>query len=216
MNWTVIITNTLTLLILMDPIGNSPLLHTLLQPVKPERRRHVLRRELLFVLLFLSVFYFLGQKILGYMGIQESTLNMAGGFMLLLIAIGMVFPRVSILSASSQQAHEEDQEPLIVPIAVPCMIGPASIAFVMLKAAEQHDTSALLGNGVFIFLAWTITALVLQTSGRLLSKLGQRGSVAVTRLMGTLLVLLAIQMCLNGLSVYMEDFLTRMHFLPQG
>ena len=140
--------NTATLLIVLDPVGIIPIVQSLLLPVPRKRRMHVLRRELCIVLALLLMFYFAGEAILNYMEIDQSTLSISGGILLLLIAVGMVFPRVDVLGPTPEH-DSKNSEPLLVPIAVPIIVGPASISVVMIMAAKCTDTPALLiGGGV--------------------------------------------------------------------
>ena len=195
--------NTATLLIVLDPVGIIPIVQSLLLPVPRKRRMHVLRRELCIVLGLLLMFYFAGEAILNYMEIDQSTLSISGGILLLLIAVGMVFPRVDVLGPTPEH-DSKNSEPLLVPIAVPIIVGPASISVVMIMAAKCTDTPALLFNSLSVVAAWAVAFTVLMFTRKIAAKMGQRGAVALTRLMGTILVLLAIQMCLNGLTKYID------------
>lgn len=196
--------NTATLLIVLDPVGIIPIVQSLLLPVPRKRRMKVLRRELFIVLGLLLLFYFTGEAILNYMEIDQSTLSISGGILLLLIAVGMVFPRVDVLGSSSSH-DSQNSEPLLVPIAVPIIVGPASISVVMIMAAKCPDTPTLMYTSLSVLAAWGVAFTVLMFTRKIAAKMGQRGAVALTRLMGTILVLLAIQMCLNGLTKYLDD-----------
>ena len=203
MDFKTFLLNTATLLIVLDPIGIMPMVQSLLLPVPRKRRMHVLRRELFIVLGLLLLFYFTGEQILSYMAIDQSTLSISGGILLLLIAVGMVFPRVDVLGSSSE--HEsKNSEPLLVPIAVPIIVGPASISVVMIMAAKCQDTVSLMVNSLSVVAAWGVAFTLLMFIRRVATKMGPRGAVALTRLMGTILVLLAIQMCLNDLTKYID------------
>lgn len=206
MDWNEFIKNTVALMIVLDPVGVAPLVQSLLLPVPRKRRQRVLRRELVIVLFLLLLFFFMGENILGYMGIDDSTLSLSGGIMLMLIAIGMVFPRVNVISGDSQH-DSQNSEPLVVPIAVPIIVGPASLTTVMILAAKCHSSATLAQNGLSIVVAWSVAAVILMCSRKMLAKLGNRGSVALTRLMGTLLVLLAVQMMVNGFTSFARDFM---------
>ena len=203
MDFKTFLLNTATLLIVLDPIGIMPMVQSLLLPVPRKRRMHVLRRELFIVLLLLLFFFFMGERILNYMDIDQSTLSISGGILLLLIAVGMVFPRVDVLGSPNDH-DSKNAEPMLVPIAVPIIVGPASISVVMIMAAKCPDTATLMASSLSVVAAWAVSFGFLMFSRRIVVKLGQRGSVALTRLMGTVLVLLAIQMCLNGLTKYID------------
>lgn len=197
MDWNHIVATAGTLILVLDPPGTAPLVQGLLQQIPPHRRRRVLLRELVFVLVLLLFFYFLGKGLLGWMGISAGSLNISGGIMLFIIAIGMVFP-----TRRSPHASLSNTEIFIVPVAVPLIVGPAAISVVMMQAALCETGMQKLEGFTAIVLAWLVTATLLVLSGRLLSLLGEKGTTALTRLMGTILILLAVQMILNGITHY--------------
>ena len=197
MDWNHIVATAGTLILVLDPPGTAPLVQGLLQQIPPHRRRRVLLRELFFVLVLLLFFYFLGTGLLGWMGISAGSLNISGGIMLFIIAIGMVFP-----TRRGPHTGLSNTEMFIVPVAVPLIVGPAAISVVMMQAALCETTMQKIEGFTAIVLAWLVTATLLVLSGRLLSLLGEKGATALTRLMGTILVLLAVQMVLNGITHY--------------
>lgn len=152
---------------------------------------------LFLVLVLLLFFFFLGKSILGWMGITASSLNISGGIMLFLIAVGMVFP-----TRRSPHLNLSSSELFIVPVSVPLIVGPAAISLVMMQAALSTDLLSRLEGVLSILLAWGPAALLLYFSDCLLNLLGEKGTTALTRLMGTILVLLAVQMVLNGVTEY--------------
>lgn len=200
MSWEHIIAAAGTLFLVMDPPGNAPLVKSLLHELPEKRRMRVLIRELIFVLLLLLFFFFLGKGLLGWMGISSSSLNLSGGIMLFIIAVGMVFP-----TKNSPHQNFSNTELFIVPVTVPIIVGPAAISLVMMQAAmcttPMEKVEGLLG----ILLAWLGSAVFLGLSGKLLDLLGEKGTTALTRLMGTLLILLAVQMVLNGVTEYLKS-----------
>ncbi|MGC4015553.1 MAG: YhgN family NAAT transporter [Luteolibacter sp.] len=184
----------LTLFLVFDPFGNMVIFHTVLAKVPAERRRNVMIRELLFALLILLGFLLAGSTILSILGVRPATLSISGGILLFLIALGMVFPAKSMLTDATAE------EPFIVPLAVPLIAGPSSIALLLLlsnKYPGQLKQSAL-ALGV----AWGAAALILLISPLILKLLGNKGTAALERLMGLLLILIAVQMFLDGLAAY--------------
>jgi multiple antibiotic resistance protein len=179
-----------TLFLVLDPFGNMVMFHTQLSRVPQERRMRVLIRELLIALGVLLFFLFAGSTILSSLGIRPSTLSISGGILLFLIALGMVFPVKSILHDSGTE------EPFIVPMAVPMMAGPSSIALLLLLATKYPDEKTISALGVFM--AWGASAVILLVSPLALRLLGNKGTQAVERLMGLLLILIAVQMFLDG------------------
>lgn len=183
----------LTLFLVLDPFGNTPLFHSILSRVPEDRRRRVLVRELLIALGILLLFLFAGPAILSTLGIRASTLNVSGGILLFLIALGMVFP------AKSMFVENEEEEPFIVPLAVPLMVGPSSIALVLLMATKSPQQP--IASALAVAVAWACSAVVLLLAPLLLRFLGTKGTRAMERLMGLLLTMIAVQMFLDGIGV---------------
>lgn len=202
MDWGIIIEYASALFLVMDPPGNAPLVQGLLQKVEAKRRMSILVREMIIVLGLLFLFYFLGDEILGGLGLSSGSLSLTGGIMLFLIAVGMVFP-----SAASHEAHAHphEDEPFIVPVAMPLIVGPAAISLVMMQAAMASGADKSTEGIMALLIAWAAAALLLFFSGKLLSYLGEKGTVALTRLMGTILVMIAVQMVLNGITSYLQS-----------
>lgn len=202
MDWSYIIATASALFLVMDPPGNAPVVQGLMQHIEPRRRFVVLLREMFIVLVLLFLFFFLGEEILKWLGLSSGSLNLTGGIMLFLIAVGMVFPT---RAAQSRQARAVGEEPFIVPVAVPLIVGPAVISLVMMQAAMSYHENLMLEGIVALMLAWLASSALLFCSGKLLSYLGEKGTVALTRLMGTILVMIAVQMLLNGVTAYIKS-----------
>ena len=200
MDWNHIIASAGTLFLVLDPPGNAPLVQGLLQQLPPEQRFRVLLRELFFVLFLMLFFFFLGKGLLGWLGITTSSLNLSGGIMLFIIAVGMVFP-----TKRSPHMNLSNSGLFIVPVTVPLIIGPAAISVIMMQAALCTTWAEKFEGLAAIGLSWLVTAVLLCLSGKLLNLLGEKGTTALTRLMGTLLILLAVQMVLNGITVYIAE-----------
>lgn len=205
MAWDHFIGSTLTLLIILDPLGNAPPTQSLLQGVAPARRRYILLRETFFMMALLLLFFFLGSHILRYFGFSEGALNISGGILLLLIAVGLIFPKISVLEEDGEEGEAPKREPFLVPITVPLVVGPAAIAFVMLQATLCDTATETLGYMMSIVIACAVTGVLLVISEHMISRLGKNVSTILARLMGTLLVLLAVQMCLNGITNYIQS-----------
>lgn len=201
MNWEYIIASASALFLVMDPPGNAPLVQGLLQKVEPKRRISILVREMFIVLVLLFLFFFLGDEILRWLGLSSGSLNLTGGIMLFLIAVGMVFPQGG---GGEHHSQEHEEEPFIVPVAMPLIVGPAAISLVMMQAAMAASEGMVAEGILAMFLAWLGSALLLFFSGKLLGYLGEKGTVALTRLMGTVLVMIAVQMVLNGITEYLK------------
>ena len=189
------------LFLVMDPLGNIPVFLSVLEDVAPERRTRVLIRELLLALAVLVVFLFFGQYLLGFLQLSEHSIRIAGGIILFLIALKMVFP----VRKTTHAAEEISGEPLLVPLAIPFVAGPSAMAIVMLMATNNPDRMPewLLA----LFAAWLLCSLILISANGLKKFLGRRGLIAMERLMGMLLIALAVQMLLEGISAYMTEFI---------
>jgi len=191
-----------TLFLLMDSLGNIPLFMAILKNLHPKRQRQIIRRELLIALGVIILFALIGDSFLSFLNVHHYTVQIAGGIILFLIALKMIFPQ-------HDAPHEKsDKEPFIVPLAIPLVAGPAALAAVMLYSKEEP----LLLTITSICIAWIFTAIVLMGSQPLQRLLGQRGLTACERLMGLILTLLAVQMFLQGISSYIDlSCLTRTH-----
>lgn len=196
------ISNTLLLFFILDPIALSLILPAILKNVPEERRKKVIVREMLFSLGALLLFFFLGNKLVGLLGLEVSTLTISGAIVLFLIALGMVFPTLAALTSSTPQQGEAQSEPFIVPIAVPLIVGPSSISIVMIHGAQFLDSSHNLSFVGSICAAWGLSFCIVIASRRILKILGRRGSLAMERLIGILLILLSVQMFMDGIKKY--------------
>jgi len=184
-----------TLLLIMDPFGNIVMFNAILSKVPVERRRKVLVREVLIAFFIMVVFLVVGAQLLTFLGLQQSSLSLAGGILLFLIAIGMVFPNKAV-----QLGVPGDDEPFIVPLATPMIAGPSGIAFLLLLASKEPER---LGEWMIaLVMASAISAAILILGERLARLLGARGMRAAERLMGMLLILIAVQMITDGIGLY--------------
>ncbi len=184
-----------TLMLILDPFGNVAMFNAILGRVPVERRRRVLIREVLIAYGILMGFLLVGGKLLAFLGLEESSLSLAGGIMLFIIAVGMVFP--------NRAAHimgDETDEPFIVPLATPLIAGPSGMAFLLLLAS-QHP-GRIVEWMIAVTAASAVSAGILIAGDRLMLFLGARGMRAIERLMGMVLTLVAVQMILNGISLY--------------
>ncbi|MDE2148620.1 MAG: MarC family protein [Gammaproteobacteria bacterium] len=184
------------LFLVMDPLGNIPFFLSALRHVSAQRQRRVIVRELLIALLALVLFLFLGQYAMRILGLTEPALGIAGGVILLLIALRMIFP-------SRDRPLEEgiDSEPFIVPLAIPYVAGPSALATVLLLMSRepQRWVDWLLA----ILIAWTVSAAIILAASGLRRWLGERGLIAIERLMGLVLVTIAVEMLMTGMSHYL-------------
>ncbi len=197
-----ILSATMLLLLVMDPIGNIPLFLTALKDVPAQRQKKVILRELLFALIVLVLFLFLGKFLLRVLNISDPTLTVAGGIILFMIAIRMVFPTPKGLYESP---IEFEGEPFVVPLAIPFIAGPSALASVLF--IMNRDTSRWPEWLLAILIAWLITGSTLFLSSSLNRFLGKRGIVAIERLMGMILTTIAVQMVMGGVGHFLTEAL---------
>lgn len=187
---------TLLLITIMDPLGNVATFVSGLRSVPPERRLRVIARELVIALVILVVFLFLGPWLLSLLHLKQEALFISGGIVLFLIALKMIFP------PSRRDADESIIEPFIVPLATPMIAGPSVLATLLVLVSTQPEH--LWRWFAALLIAWGVTAAVLLCAPAIARVLKEKGSMAVERLMGMLLVMVAVQMLLNGIEHYMK------------
>ncbi len=198
MNWNDIATVSVTLFFIMDPLGNVPVFNAILANFSKKRRMLIVARELCIALAILLMFLFSGNAILGFLGLSQSSLNIAGGILLFIIALRMIFPK-----PHGETETADDEDPFLVPLAIPMVAGPSTIAVLLLLSSSQPDR--MLEWSIALILAWLGSTVLLVASPFLMSVLGTRGSRALERLMGMILVILATQMLLNGVRDFVNS-----------
>ena len=188
----------LLLLLVLDPFGSLPIFISVLKGVAPERRTRVALRETLIAFAVLLLFMLGGQGFLSLMRLSERSLEVAGGVILLIISIRMIFSGGAEVYASDSQ-----REPLIFPLAVPLLAGPSAMATVLLLASRQPE--GLLHWIGALTLAMALSGLVLLTADRIRRWLGSSMVSAIEKLMGLVLTAIAVEMVLAGLKRYFFD-----------
>ncbi|MEI7515191.1 MAG: MarC family protein [Betaproteobacteria bacterium] len=192
---------TILLVLITDPVGNIPVFANALKHVAPERRARVILREILIAFFLLLTFMFVGEGFLRVMNLSELSLQIGGGVILFLIALRMVFPPAATLEA------EIFEEPLIVPLAVPAIAGPSALATVLLLVSQQPERR--LDWIAALCVTMLISAAVLVSAERIQRLIGSRLVVAVERLMGLVLVSVAIEMMLRGAKTFALQIMAR-------
>ena len=185
----------LLLFLVMDPLGNIPLFLTTLKKVEIKRQRLVVVRELVIALVILVVFLFAGRFLLELLHLTETALTTAGGLILMIIAIRMIFP-------SRDRSLEEDfeGEPFIGPLAIPYVAGPSAMATSLLMMSREPERWM---DWLFAMLiAWAASAVIIYFASYFSRFLGEKGLIAVERLMGMILVTVAVQMLLTGIGEF--------------
>jgi MarC family membrane protein len=183
------------LLLVLDPFGALPIFISVMGRVPRERRTRVALRESAIAFAILLAFMLVGGKFLAFMHLSERSLEVAGGVILLVIAMRMVFTQEETAADSAA-----GREPLIFPLAVPLLAGPSAMATVLLLASRQPEST---GQWLAaLALAMAVSCAVLLTADRLRRLLGRSMIAAIEKLMGLILTAIAMEMILAGLKRY--------------
>lgn len=186
------------LLLVMDPVGNVPVFVALLRPVDPRRRTQVILRECGIAFAVLLFFVFFGDPLLSLLGLSASALHIAGGLILFLIALRMIFRRPDGVFGDAISG-----EPFIVPLAIPSIAGPTAIATVILMVSRAPER--MLEWVAAATVAMVITLAILVFAERLSKLIGERGVLAAERLMGLILTAIAVEMLLQGIESFVRQ-----------
>ena len=182
------------LFFVLDPLGNIPIFLSVLKEVPHQKRTKVIIRELLIGLVVLLIFLFAGPRILNLLGVSHGSMSIAGGVVLFIIAVKMIFP-----SSRNMFGDIPNGEPFIVPLAIPLIAGPSALATLSLMAArEPEEITALL---VALLFAWSASMLIMLLAKPLHSVIGERTLIAMERLMGMILTAIAVEMLITGVKI---------------
>ena len=183
------------LLLVLDPLGSLPVFIPIMRSVPPERRRWVAAREVGIAFLVLFAFMFFGDVFLRVMRLSERSLEVAGGVILLMVAIRMIFSH-----EGGVYGTPDDKEPLIFPLAVPLLAGPSAMATVLLLASRQPDK--LVSWVAALTAAMAVSGAVLLMCDHIRRWVGDSVVSATEKLMGLVLTAIAVEMILAGLKQY--------------
>lgn len=192
-----ILSATILLFLILDPLGNIPIFLSQLEKV--ENRFQVLARELLLALAILFLFLFFGKQMLAFLHLEQVSVSLAGAIILFIIALRMIFP------ASKQYGEEEgaDDAPFLVPMAIPLVAGPSILATLILLSSKYPDQFGVLA--IALFIAWFLSAIILFSATAMQKYLGKNGMIAIERLMGMILIAIAVQMFLDGIRAFLAS-----------
>lgn len=182
------------LFFLMDPLGNIPVLLSVLKGIEPKRQRIIIAREVIMALAILIIFLFAGKPLLNFLHLQQEAVTISGGIILLIIGLRMIFPKPEGI-----MGHQPGGEPFLVPIAIPLIAGPSVLAMLILMV--QSSPGNMTNWLVALLIAWASSAVILLAAPVLLKFLKVRGLTALERLMGMILVMMAVQMLINGFKI---------------
>jgi multiple antibiotic resistance protein len=190
------IESALLLFLVIDPFGNLPFVLAVLSGSDKAHYRRVILRETVLALLVLILFALAGEALLGYLSIERASLMVAGGVILFLISVKMIFQ-----SAKDVFAGDYSHDSFLFPIAIPCLAGPSAITTVMILRSQQQ--TELFGLLLALFAVLLATFVIFLLAHKLNDWLGEKGIRAVEKLMGLLLNLVAVNMMMIGI----RDFL---------
>jgi len=185
------------LLLVTDPLGNIPLFVSLLRGVDEKRRARVIVRECLIALAVLLLFAIFGRALLELFGLSERSLSIAGGLILFLIALHMIFR-----SGQDIYGEKASGDAFIVPLAIPAIAGPAAIATVILQVSRAPGR--LLEWVAAVIVAMAVMLVTMLFAERISRWFGERTLVAFERLMGLLLTAIAVEMLLSGIEGFVR------------
>lgn len=193
---------TILLILVLDPFGNIPLVLATLSRVDEERRRRVILRECAIAYAALLIFLFMGRPLLELMRLSETAIGLAGGIILFIIAMRMVFKHPEGPLGDSG-AEDGDREPFIVPLAIPAIAGPSALATVIVMTSREPGRWPEWMAAITIAMVVSVTVLLL--ASRISRVIGKRGVNAMERLMGLILTAIAVEMLLNGITDYVRS-----------
>lgn len=199
-----VLTAFVTLFVVIDPLGLTPMFVALTRGQTPEARRKIALRACLVALVILTAFAIFGDKVLTYAGISMPAFRVAGGILLFLTALDMLFERRTKRreDQADKAAPEHSDDPSVFPLAIPLIAGPGAIASMILLTGQHPDIQGLaLTIGVMAVVLALVCFLFL-VSGLLERALGDTGINVVTRLLGMLLAALSVQFVMDGLAAF--------------
>lgn len=186
------------LFLIIDPIGNIPLFANAVDGYPKSKQRRIILREMLFALGVMLAFNFLGEWLIQYLELDEPTVRIAGGIILFLISIKILFPHLDI---EFHRGLKQGEEPYLIPLAIPACAGPSLLATIMLFAHIEPDYSTTI---LAILFAWGLSLAIQLFSPSIRRALGDNVLEAFEKLMGMILILLAVQRLAEGVSLFTQ------------
>ena len=198
MDTTYLITSFVTLFVVIDPLGLIPLFIALTQGMAPDRRRAVGLRACMIAAVLLTMFGLFGQKLLDFVGISMPAFRIAGGILLFLTALDMLFERRT--QRREGQMPDADHDPSVFPLAMPLIAGPGALAAMILLVGQSGP--GWQGTALVLGLMLGVIALIFVlflAAGPIERALGRTGTMVITRLLGMLLAALSVQFVIDGI-----------------
>lgn len=186
---------------ILDPFGNVPLLLSILKNIDKRKHAKIIIREMIIGLIILVTFLFFGEQFLSLFHLETQAITIAGGIIFFVISLKMIFPSSD---GADMFATAKGDEPLVVPIAVPMIAGPAALATLLVLAKTNAEHSGALF--ISLLVAWLAAAIILLFSTKLYKLLKVKGLTALERLMGMLLLIMSVQMFIDGIRALLPTF----------
>lgn len=196
-----IVSATILLVLVMDPFGNMPLVISVLKNVDPAAHTRVVLRECAVAYTVLLAFMFGGDKFMHLLRLSDNALAIAGGLILFLIALRMVFPHAE--GIFGETGGSGDTGTFIVPLAIPAIAGPSALATVLLLVSREPQR--VLDWVSALTLAMLVSTVVMVSARRISAWIGRRGVIALERLMGLVLTAIAVEMLLAGVERFIAQ-----------
>ncbi len=190
----------IVLFLIMDPIGNISSFLKMIEGMDKKKQNYIIMREMLIALIIMIAFNYIGEVIFSLLQLSETTVRISSGIILFLVALQILFPDLN-----SIRSNLPKDEPFVIPLAVPLVAGPSLVATIMLYAHMENSQGLMLSA---IFIAWLAACAILMSSRFLSRVIGKNGLLALEKLMGMILILLAIQRFLDGIKVFVETYAT--------
>jgi len=193
-----LITSFVTLFVVIDPLGLVPLFIALTRGMAPDHRRAVGLRACVIAALLLTLFGLFGQKLLDFVGISMPAFRIAGGILLFLTALDMLFERRT--QRREGQMPDADHDPSVFPLAMPLIAGPGALAAMILLVGQSGP--GLQGKALVLALMLVVIAVIyvlFLAAGPIERALGRTGTMVITRLLGMLLAALSVQFVIDGI-----------------
>ena len=198
MEFEFLLTSFVALFIIIDPIGLTPVFIAITQGMDDSLRRKVALRSVLVSAFVISLFIVGGETVLGFIGISMPAFRIAGGILLFLTALDMLFQRRS-KRRENQTEQELVDDPSVFPLAIPLIIGPGAIATVILIAGAKPGLVGIASTGFITALVLLTVFVFFSAASRIEKLLGKTGIDVLTRLLGMLLAALSVQFVIEGL-----------------
>ncbi|MEP4035892.1 MarC family protein [Pseudophaeobacter sp.] len=194
-----LITSFVTLFVIIDPIGLTPIFLALTQGATPQERRSIALRSAFTAMFLLALFAAFGEAVLGFAGISMAAFRVAGGVLLFLTALDMLFERRTKRRENQGEEAVEADDPSVFPLSIPLIAGPGSIATVILLAGQKPGLEGFALVMCVVFAVLMVMLTMFLASGLFERAIGKTGINVVTRLLGMLLAALSVQFVLDGL-----------------